>query len=166
MLEQDFQLSLSATEIRTLTLGQLEEMCKNSPSNKMIQSMSPPKLKGATAAMFQLNFLRGMSRNRMMQETCVYPINDLARNRETAEIADDQPKGSVFIVNSAEAPEVLHALGSHCTLPTYCMQWPHQVTTDDIQELTDYYLQVQNLLCKVYYLADTVFVKSSWLVFK
>jgi fatty acid synthase len=143
ILEQDYSLTLSSIEIRTLTLEQLEEMSKNSPRNRILESMSAPRLKGATAAMFQLNFLRGMSRNRMLQERCVYPINDLARNRIIAEtMAEDQPKGSVFIVNSVEAPEVLHALGSHCNLPTYSMQWPHHVNTEDIQELTDYYLKV------------------------
>ncbi len=144
MLEMDFRVALSSVEIRTLTLGHLEEMCKNSPKTKIIESAGPPKLKGATAAMFQLNFIRGMSRQRMLQETCVYPINDLARNRSIGARGeqDEQPKGSVFIVNSVESPEVLHVLGSHCSLPTYSMQWPHHMSTEDIQELTDYYLQV------------------------
>jgi fatty acid synthase len=140
ILETDFNLSLSATEIRTCTLAQLQEMSKNS-SNTKIVAVTAPKAKGATAAMFQLNFIRGMTRTRMMHDTCVHPINDLARERVIVE--GEEPKGSVFIINSAETPDVLHLLGSYCKLPAYSMQWPHHIATDDILELTQFYYEVR-----------------------
>src|ERR1700684_177133 len=56
VLEQDFALALSASEIRSCTLEQLTDMSKN--TEKMKTTVAAPKPRAATADLFQLNFMK------------------------------------------------------------------------------------------------------------
>lgn len=136
ILEHEFSLNLSAMEIRTLSLKELEDMA-NSTANNKLEAMRKGERKCPTESLFQINFMK--ERKLVFHDECLYPINDLARG--IAKL----PEGiveTVVVINSAEPPESMYDLGAYLNYPAYTMQLTREQEMETVEQVARDYLKV------------------------